>query len=142
MIRPSRPDALTALIPENYLERGKNELEAQKDSSLCWKNIVRTTRGSRTCIGLKRRLPSQSRLGCGIRGESPRLDRGRGSECDSLNDLELHRDAAGYVRLIAEDIRSLSPAVSSDRQSTPAARPHKSDMNLATPIPRTSDDMF
>ncbi|MFQ5927915.1 MAG: CARDB domain-containing protein, partial [Terriglobia bacterium] len=40
-----------------------------------------------------------------------RLDSGQLGDCDGLNDLELHSDTSGSIRLVAEGIGPLGPAV-------------------------------
>ncbi|MFQ5926722.1 MAG: Ig-like domain-containing protein, partial [Terriglobia bacterium] len=49
---PSPAGTITALIPKDYIERGKAVEEAQKGSKVFWKDIIRTERGGRVRIGL------------------------------------------------------------------------------------------
>ncbi|MFQ5817068.1 MAG: tandem-95 repeat protein, partial [Terriglobia bacterium] len=57
---------VTALIPKDYIERGKTVAEAQKGAPVFWRDIIRTEKGGRVRIGLSDgsilNIGSQARL--------------------------------------------------------------------------------
>ncbi len=51
-VPPAAAGTITAVIPKDYIERGKSVEEVQKGAPVFWKDIIRTEAGGRVRIGL------------------------------------------------------------------------------------------
>lgn len=65
-VPPAAAGTVTALIPKDYIERGKTVEEARKGAQVFWKDVIRTELGGRVRVGLTDgsilNIGSQSRL--------------------------------------------------------------------------------